>query len=143
MSSQFFGLTVARVQITRGVSDFLEGRSVYARETFLRCRANDEALEASEWLECHFDRKRFVFQVRGKVSDENAARATAALLFVRDRLVHPSPQDRRADHSRSEVGKSGAQMRVRSGRRGIVLREVVQGWRGVLQVYARLEAAWS
>lgn len=85
VSSQFFGLTVARVQITRGVSDFLEGRSVYARETFLRCRANDEALEASEWLECHFDRKRFVFQVRGKVSDENAARATAALLFVRDR----------------------------------------------------------
>lgn len=79
------------MQITRRVSDFHGGRSVYAGETFLRCRANDEALEASEWLECHFDRERFVFQVRGKVSDENAPRTTAALLFVRDRWENILP----------------------------------------------------
>ncbi|OAD61614.1 hypothetical protein WN48_00765 [Eufriesea mexicana] len=66
-----------------GVRGSLEGRSVCA-ETFLRCRANDEALEASEWLECHFDRERFVLQVHGKVSDENVARATAPLLSLRN-----------------------------------------------------------
>lgn len=81
--SQSVGLTVAGCKL-QDASGSLEGRPVCA-ETFLRCRANDEALEASEWLECHFDGERFVFQVQGDVSDENAARATAALLSVRDR----------------------------------------------------------